>query len=148
MKLLLQINGAAQELEILAPAPDCRYRFAQGNERAANVEVPEPGVYSVLLNGRVYEARVEEIPAGFAVIVDGYRFEIDVQDPRRWQSKAAGKGGEGIALVSAPMPGRVVRVLVAPGDPVEAGQGLIVVEAMKMQNEMKAPRPGRVLKIS
>jgi len=148
MKLLVQINGQAQELEILAPEPNCRYRFGQGDERAADIDIPEAGAYSILTNGRVYEAHVEEMPAGLVVVVDGHRFEVDVQDPRRWRSKAGGRGGEGVASVMAPMPGKVVRVLVAAGDPVEAGQGLIVVEAMKMQNEMKAPRAGRVLKIS
>ena len=148
MRLLVQINGAAQELEILAPGPDCRYRFGNGEERTANVELPEPGAYSILTNGRIYEARVEETLDGLVVVVDGHRFEIEVQDPRRWKAKAAGMGGEGIATVRALMPGKVVRVLAAPGDSVEAGQGILVVEAMKMQNEMKAPRAGRVLKIS
>jgi len=148
MKLVIQINGAARELEILEPGPNCRYRFAQAAERTANVELPEPGAYSILTNGRVYEARVEETPAGLVVLVDGHRFEIDVQDPRRWRSKAAGGGGEGVAAVRAPMPGKVVRVLVAAGDSVAAGQGLVVVEAMKMQNEMKAPRAGRIIKIA
>jgi len=148
MKLLVKINGAVQDLEILSAGPNCRYRFGQGDERAANVELPEPGVYSILTGGRMYEARVEETPDGLVVVVDGHRFEIDVQDPRRWRSKTAGLGSEGIAAVRAPMPGKVVRVLVTPGDAVEAGQGLVVVEAMKMQNEMKAPRAGRVLKIS
>jgi biotin carboxyl carrier protein len=148
MKLFVQINGAAWELEILAPGPECRYRLGDGAERTANVELPEPGAYSILTHGRIYEARVEETPDGLVVVVDGHRFEIEVRDPRRWKTKAAGIGGEAIATVRAPMPGKVVRVLAAPGDSVEAGQGLLVVEAMKMQNEMKAPRPGRVLKIS
>jgi biotin carboxyl carrier protein len=148
MKLLVQINGAAQEVEILAPGPDCRYRFGHGEERTANVELPEPGAFSILTNGRIYEARVEETLDGLVVVVDGHRFEIEVQDPRRWKAKAAGTGGEGIATMRALMPGKVVRVLAVPGDLVEAGQGILVVEAMKMQNEMKAPRAGRVLKIS
>jgi biotin carboxyl carrier protein len=148
MKLVVQINGAAQELEILAPGPDCRYRFGRGEERTANVELSEPGAYSILTNGRIYEARVEETPDGLVVVVDGRRFEIEVRDPRRWRAKAAGMGAEGVVTVRAPMPGKVVCVLAAPGDSVEAGQGLLVVEAMKMQNEMKAPRAGRVLKVS
>jgi biotin carboxyl carrier protein len=60
-------------------------------------------------------------------------------------ARRSGKQGrEGVETITAPMPGKVVRVLVAPGDAVEAGQGLVVVEAMKMQNEMKASLAGRV----
>lgn len=145
MKLALTANGAAQIIEILAPAPACRFRLDNGAERSADVEAPEPGVYSILMDGRSYEARVEEAPGGgLAVLIDGYRFEIEVRDPRRWSRRSSGAGAEGVQNIAAPMPGKVVRVLVAPGDEVQAGQGLVVVEAMKMQNEMKASRAGRV----
>jgi len=107
----------------------------------------EPGVYSVLMDGRSYDACVEEIPGGLVVVIDGYRFEMEVRDPRQWSRKSAGRGGEGVETVVAPMPGKVVRVLVSPGEAVETGQGIVVVEAMKMQNEMKASRAGRVLTV-
>ncbi len=143
MKLRLEIDGKQEEIEILSPAPDCRFRIAS-QERAAQVEMAEPCVYSVLMDGRSYEARVEQRPDRLAVVIDGVRFEIGVQDPRRWSRKADGRSGEGPERVISPMPGKVVRVLVAAGDQVRAGQGLVVVEAMKMQNELKAPRDGRV----
>ena len=82
-------------------------------ERSANVEMPEPGVYSVLLDGRMYDARVEEQPEGLVVVIDGYRFEIEVRDPRRWSRRDAARAGDGVQTVTAPMPGKVVRVLVA-----------------------------------
>ena len=149
MKLSLTLNGGAEDqIEILSPPPLCRFRLGAGPERAAQIEVPEPGVYSVLLDGRSYEARVEEHPGMLVVVIDGYRFEIDVRDPRRLRRGAAGRGVDGVQTISAPMPGKVVRVLVAAGDSVEAGQGLMVVEAMKMQNELKSPRAGKVLSIS
>lgn len=148
MKLSLIANGAEAAIEILAPAPACRFRLADGPEQSAHVEVAEPGVYSILMDGRSYDARVEELPGGLAVVIDGYRFEIEVRDPRRWSRKSGGAGAEGVHSIAAPMPGKVVRVLVALGDTVEAGQGLVVVEAMKMQNEMKAPRAGRVLAVA
>ena len=148
MKLALITNGAERGIEILAPAPACRFRLGDDPERSAQVEVPEPGVYSVLMDGRSYEARVEERPGGLVVVIDGYRFEIEVRDPRRWSRKSGGAGAEGAQSIAAPMPGKVVRVLVAPGDAVEAGQGLVVVEAMKMQNEMKASRAGRVMSVA
>jgi biotin carboxyl carrier protein len=148
MKLTLLTGGVEQPIEILAGAPVYRFRLGDAPERSANVETPEPDVYSVLLDGRSYDARVEETPAGLVVVIDGYRFEIAVRDPRRFSRKDAARAGEGVQTVAAPMPGKVVRVLVAPGDAVEAGQGLLVVEAMKMQNEMKASRAGRILTVT
>ena len=148
MRLQLTVNGMASPVEILAPAPACRFRLGDGPERFADVRTPETCVYSILLEGRSYDARVEETPAGLVVVVDGYRFEIQVLDPRRWNRKSSGGSGEGPQAVSAPMPGKVVRVLVWPGDSVEPGQGLVVVEAMKMQNELKAARAARVLSVS
>ncbi len=147
MKLDLTVNGAGDQIEILAPAPECRFRLG-GEERSAQVEIAEPNVYSVLMDGRSYDARVEEVPGGLVVVIDGFRFEVDVRDPRRFSRKAGGRGGEGVQTILAPMPGKVVRVLVSAGDAVEAGQGLLVVEAMKMQNEMKALRAGTVLSVS
>jgi biotin carboxyl carrier protein len=148
MKLALQIDGAAESIELLAPAPDCRFRLGDGQELSADVEMPEPCVYSVLIGGRSYEARVEETSSALVVVIDGRRFEIEARDPRRFTRKGAGGGADGVQTIAAPMPGKVVRVLVAVGDEVAAGQGLLVVEAMKMQNEIKAPRPGKVLSLS
>jgi len=103
------------------------------------VEV-EPGVYSILVDGASHEVRVD---AG-QVTVGNRRFDFQIDDPRQWKRSEDAAGGHGRAAILAPMPGKVVRILVAVGDEVEAGQGIVVVEAMKMQNEMKAPRAGRV----
>jgi biotin carboxyl carrier protein len=104
----------------------------------------EPGAYSVLVGGKVYEARV----SGEAVDVNGHRFETEIDDPRAWRRTGGSAGAHGRAAITAPMPGKVVRILAAQGEEVEAGQGIVVVEAMKMQNEMKAPRAGRVVAIA
>jgi biotin carboxyl carrier protein len=149
MKLALRIDGAPEELlELVAPAPRCRFRLGDGPELCADVEVPEPGVYSVLIDGRSYEARVEETPAALVVVIGGRRFEIEARDPRRFSRKRGAAGTDGVQAVAAPMPGKIVRVLVRAGDEVAAGQGLLVVEAMKMQNEMKAARAGKVLSLT
>ena len=147
MKLALTINGAGERMEILSPAPGCRFRLGAGAESMAEVEMAEPGVYSILMDGVSYEAAVTETPAGMVVVIDGFRFEIDVRDPRRFARRTAGGATDGVATVAAPMPGKVVRVLAQAGEAVAAGQGLVVVEAMKMQNEMKAPRSGKVLSL-
>jgi biotin carboxyl carrier protein len=148
VKLELTIDGAEKRIEVLANEPACRFRLGEEAERNAHVEVAEPGVYSVLMDGRSYDAHVEETPAGLVVTIDGQRFEIEVRDPRRWEPKSGTRGAEGVQAVAAPMPGKIVRVLVAAGDAVEAGQGLVVVEAMKMQNEMKALRGARVVSVA
>jgi biotin carboxyl carrier protein len=143
VKLHLTINGSEAEVELLEPGPACRFSL-DGAIREADVEMPEPGVYSVLLEGRSYEARVERTARETVVVIDGYRFEIQIRDPRRWSRQSGSRHGEGAETLAAPMPGKVIRILAAAGDTVAAGQGILVVEAMKMQNELKATRAGRV----
>ncbi len=128
------INGAPREIDL--------------DHCGAHIEQAEPGVYSVLVDGRSYEARIEQSDSRLVVFIDGYRFEIEVHDPRRWSRKTGRQGMEGRLNVAAPMPGKIVRLLVSAGDTVAAGQGVLVVEAMKMQNEMKAPKAGRVVSLS
>lgn len=108
----------------------------------------EPGVYSVLVDGRSFEARIEQSNGRVVVFIDGHRFDIEVRDPRRWSRKAAAQGSSGRLNVTVPMPGKIVRLLAAAGDTVAAGQGLLVVEAMKMQNEIKAPKAGRIISLA
>ncbi len=109
-----------------------------------DIQEVEPGVYSVILNGASYEVRLD----GGEISIDGHRYPFELDDPRQWKRGGSGAGVQGRAAIVAPMPGKIVRVLVAEGDPVEAGQGILVVEAMKMQNELKAPRAGRVTSIA
>jgi len=117
------------------------------SEQLSAVKEVEPGVYSVLLEGASYEIRLVETSQGLSAEVGGRRFAVEVRDPRDTSRGARASIGSGRQKVAAPMPGKVVRVLVKVGDSVEAGQGLVVVEAMKMQNEMKASRPGRVVEV-
>jgi biotin carboxyl carrier protein len=148
MKVVLIINGRESSIELLAPAPACRFRFEDEPECEANVESPVSGIYTVLLDGRSYDAIVETAPVGLIVTIEGNRFEVEVRDPRRLSRRAGGASGSGVQTLSSPMPGKVVRLLVGVGDKVEAGQGIVVIEAMKMQNEMKAARAGTVLGIT
>jgi biotin carboxyl carrier protein len=147
MKLALTINGVPDAIEILSPAPACRFQLGDAPPRDADVETPEPGVYGVILDGRSYDAFVEDTPSGLVVTIEGYRFEIEVRDPRRWSRKTARAGGGSVQSILSPMPGKVIRVLAAAGDEVVPGQGIVVVEAMKMQNELKSNRAGRVLSV-
>ena len=78
-------------------------------------------------------------------MVDGESFQVDLVDPRREAPTASdGAQAAGPVAVSAPMPGKVVRILTAEGEEVSQGQGLVVVEAMKMQNELGSPKSGRI----
>jgi biotin carboxyl carrier protein len=102
----------------------------------------EPGVFSVLVDGRSFEVRL----AGEAQ-ADGRRFRVEVRNPRDAAKGSKSALGGGRQNITAPMPGKVIRLLVKKGDAVNIGAGLVVVEAMKMQNEMKAPRPAHVLEV-
>lgn len=106
----------------------------------------EPGVFSLLIKGQSFEVRVQPGEQK-GVEVQGRRFTVEVPNPRSARGPNRTASGAGRENVAAPMPGKVIRVLVKNGDLVEMGQGLVVVEAMKMQNELKASRTGRVSEV-
>ncbi len=108
-----------------------------------------PYTFSILLNGRSYEIRVAPAPDGKLKLQTGtHEFTAEVIDPRSWSGRRHGHvEAEGRQQIVAPMPGKVVRLLVKAGDRVEAGQGLFVVEAMKMQNEIRSPKSGTVERV-
>lgn len=110
----------------------------------------EPGCYSILLEGRSVEVRLDaakspdpEAHAYRAMLYDG-SYEFALVDPRRALLAGAGGTGAGGGVLSAPMPGKIVKLLVKPGDAVQEGQTLLVMEAMKMQNELKSNAAGTV----
>lgn len=141
MTLAVSIEGRPAELTL--EGAHFRYKREDGETigREFSFEAAGPGVYSVLIEGRSYQ--VHRLSAG-EISVNGRALAVEVFDPREMRARARGGAGEGRQSVAAPMPGKVVRLLVQAGDMVEAGQGLVVVEAMKMQNEMKSPKAGRV----
>lgn len=108
-----------------------------------------PNVFSVLLSGRSHEVYVTSSYGGqLQLQTGGLEFLAEVIDPRSWRGRRhSGAEAEGRQQIPAPMPGKVVRLLVKAGDAVEAGQGLLVVEAMKMQNEIRSPRTGTVERV-
>lgn len=151
MKLSVTVDGRAGDLMMERTSGGVRFEYSSerggtGACEASMVEV-EPGIYSVLLNGQSYEVKVVPGPGGYYVDLGGHRTVIEVRDPRSVSRQARQRTGEGRQTISAPMPGKVVRVLVREGDEVQAGDGLVVVEAMKMQNELKAPKAGRVVQL-
>jgi biotin carboxyl carrier protein len=147
MTVWLEIAGRQRRVELSAEAAlggafEC---IVDGNVIHADVRAIEPGVLSLLVEGRQYRCILD----GDAVIIGGRRFVFTVEDPRSLRGRrGAGEGAAGPRTVKAPMSGRVVRVLVNIGDEVAEHQGVVVIEAMKMQNELKSPKAGRVAKIA
>jgi biotin carboxyl carrier protein len=112
----------------------------------ADVVAMDDGALSVRIGARVLDLVVEGEPPELGVVASGYRAYVRVESERLRAAAAAKKGGAAAAerVVLAPMPGRVVKVLVHVGDEVAVGQGIVVVEAMKMENELRAKGAGRV----
>ncbi|MBV9241157.1 MAG: hypothetical protein JO314_04030 [Acidobacteria bacterium] len=140
MKLIVDISGAQRQVEITR---DGRRVTAtvDGREYILDASEPEPGVMLLKHEGRVYEAYTTDK----AVTIAGRTFETNVIDPKRLRGYGAGSEADhGHAEIRTAMPGKVVRILKASGDIVTKGEGIIVVEAMKMQNELKAPKDGTV----
>jgi len=149
MKQAVTINGREHTLEwALGEVFSCAMDGEPFEAQAAEISA---GVISILIHGKSYAVRVAPSPSaegnGYDVQVDGVTYPITVNDPRRWSRGSMGATREGPQQIMAPMPGKVARVLVAEGERVEAGQGLLVVEAMKMQNEIKASASGTVKKL-
>ncbi len=144
MKYEIVIDGKAASL--LDGGGRLEYQAEAGAAMERNYSVAPCGEarWSVLIEGRSYAVTL--LGAG-EVSVNGRVFQVEVFDPRSLRGRRAAAEGSGPQTVAALMPGRVIRVLVESGQDVEAGQGLVVVEAMKMQNEIKSPRKGRVVEV-
>lgn len=120
-----------------------------GRDLPVDIVYGQNGVLSLLLGGKSYEVKQETVGAETNVVVGHERFNASVRDPRSFRSRSrVGAAEQGVMKIKAPMPGKVVRVLAGVGTQVELGQSVIVIEAMKMQNELKAPKNGVVKKIN
>ncbi len=128
--------------------------FAEIEDRRYELDVHESGAHGYLLisNGQVFDCRVEGRPESgqkIDVIVGTTAYTLTITDPKRLRSATqASVHDSDAAPIVASMPGKVVRILVAVGDQVDAGAGIVVVEAMKMQNEMKSPKAGTVVALN
>jgi len=149
MKYSVDVNGTRQLIDI---TPDGVAHDAEG--RAITLEpIPGSSLWLLRVGDAVY--RVTVCPGTtqglYTLSLDGYRFSVDAVDERgrsiRELARAAAASA-GPAPLKAPMPGLIVRVLVAPGDTVTEGQGLVVMEAMKMENELRSPSAGTVRSVA
>lgn len=154
MKLKAQLSGKGHDvsLNLAGPAADVTV-----DDRHYTLQIRElaSGKYLLINGSNVYKCRVSgrsgALATGesFAVVLRGQNYEVALVDPKRLRSgESTGGHHTGAAEIVSPMPGKIVRVLVAAGANVEAGAGIIVVEAMKMQNEMKALKAGTVVSIN
>ena len=109
---------------------------------------PQAGIYSLLVDNASFEVFVEEEPEHLAVHLATETFRVRAANVRRHRAtRGAAVAADGVARITAPIPGRVARILVAVGDAVKRGDGIVVLEAMKMENELRAPRDGTVVAV-
>ena len=109
---------------------------------------PEPGIYSLLVDRSSYEVFIEENDDHLTVHLLNRTFRVRAADARRRRAGSSAEAVDGTARIVAPIPGRVTRILKEEGSTVERGEGVIVVEAMKMENELRAPRAGTVVSVA
>ena len=141
------IDGKPHKLELTRDGErwSCR---VDGRDLDANALITRPDVLSIVIDGTSYEVKRERTANDLHLWVKNSRFAVEVRDPRSLRSRKAKAGStEGPQKIAAPMPGKIVRILAPAGAAVAAGQGIIVVEAMKMQNEMKSPKSGTVKQV-
>jgi biotin carboxyl carrier protein len=126
------------------------YRVSvDGNEFLVDGKKTGRTNYSLIVDDRSFEIEVDNTDDEYRVLVDGRNYRIDLVDERRVRVGGTQTGLElqGRQSVSVPMPGKIIAVLVTEGDAVEKGQGLVIVEAMKMENEVRSPVTGTVREI-
>jgi len=149
MAYIVSCDGEEYTVAVARQGP--RYRVTLDGD-ATEVDLCPMGrrLYSLLVGTDSYEVDVLAEGSGLSLIVSGEAYRVEVADERARRlreviGRAEGRGGR--LEVSAPMPGKVVAVLVRVGDEVAAGQGLLVIEAMKMENELRATGAGRVAEV-
>jgi biotin carboxyl carrier protein len=149
MKLKAQLSGEDCEVS-LSLKGELATAEIDGRDYELEVRSLGLGEYLLLHGSSVYKCRVaNKERAAFEVTLAGQSHDITITDPKRLRRGQSAAGHDhGSAEIVSPMPGKVVRVLVEPGARVEAGAGIVVVEAMKMQNEMKSPKAGVVVSIN
>jgi len=151
MKLTAEVEGESYALDLERREGARVEATIDGRRYELEARETEAGAFLLLAEGRVYECRANRAGAqgeATEVHIGDEVFRVRLFDPKRLRgARGAGAEASGRAQVVASMPGKVVRVLVAEGATVEAGDGLVVVEAMKMQNELKSPKSGTIVEV-
>lgn len=142
----IAIDGKNYQLELQQADGRWACRL-DGREVELDAVLARPDVLSIRIGNNAYEVKCERVGSELHLWVGSMRFAAEVRDPRSLRSRTRTADDHGPRKLTAPMPGKVVRVLAAQGAEVEAGAGVLVVEAMKMQNEVKSPKKGTVQRI-
>ena len=149
MKLRVTVDEENRLLELTREGENLHYKLQGAPEATGDASVIEtqPGVFSVLLGPRSYAVRIAANGESLEAWTGQRRYSISIADARDRSARSRKPAGSGPLELRAQMPGKVVKLLVEPGAHVHSGQGLVVVEAMKMQNEVKSPKDGAVTRI-
>lgn len=144
--MIFDATVGARSVRVEVKEDGGRYRVTVGGRALAiDFEDLGRGFANLLIDGRSHEVGAERLADGsFDVQLDGATHHVELHGAARGLAAGARRGASGAARVTAPMPGKIVRLLVESGSEVAAGQGLVVMEAMKMENELRSPRAGRV----
>jgi biotin carboxyl carrier protein len=140
------IDGKNYRLELRRTESRWSCRL-DGREIEVDAVLVRPDVVSLRVDNRAYEVKYERVAGDLHLWIGSARFAAEVRDPRSLRGRLRAVDDHGPRKLTAPMPGKIVRLLVGPGAEVEAGAGVLVVEAMKMQNEIKSPKKGTIQKI-
>jgi biotin carboxyl carrier protein len=119
----------------------------EGREVEVDAVLARPDVLSLRIGDKAYEIKCERVGGELHLWVGSVRFAAEVRDPRSLRGRIRAADDHGPKKLIAPMPGKVVRVLAREGETVDSGAGILVVEAMKMQNEIKSPKKGTIQKV-
>lgn len=149
MKLRIELDGDNYTLDLRLNGANSEYTLDGARHASGDASVAElmPGVFSVLLAHKSFSVHLAPKGDQLEVWVGTERHTMSIADARNHSGKGKKISAAGPMEIRAQMPGRVIKLLSELGTRVETGQGVIVVEAMKMQNEMKSPKDGTVSKI-
>ncbi|MCY7347880.1 MAG: biotin/lipoyl-binding protein [Pyrinomonadaceae bacterium] len=151
MKLTAELNHKKYEVEMTRGAGSSLTAAVDGRVYQLEASEPEPNVYLLKHENKIYQIFVspnEKSGEPFAASVGNHNFEIKIFDPKSLRDVGdAGEHADGASEIKTAMPGKLVRILVEKGAEIKKGDGVLIVEAMKMQNEMKAPKDGIVAEI-
>jgi biotin carboxyl carrier protein len=145
----IEIDGKLRRLDLLRGPRDGAWTATlDGEFMEVNARLVQPGILSLIIEGHSFRCVLDQGPVETAIQIAGQRYLLSVEDARSLTARRRNAGGPGgVQVIKAPMPGRIVRLLAAPGDQVAAHQGVVVIEAMKMQNELKAARAGKIVDV-
>jgi len=142
----ISIDGTNYRLELSQAEGGWTCRL-NGREVEVDAVLARPDVLSLRIGNHAYEVKCERVGGEMHLWVGSVRYSAEVRDPRSLRSRMRAVDDHGPRKLTAPMPGKVVRILLGEGAEVQAGDGVLVVEAMKMQNEVKSPKRGTIQRI-